>query len=67
VGGRVHVEQHAFVATGATLVGRIRVGTGAIIGAGSVVTRDVLPGCLTHGCPARFVRQATQRDWERLY
>jgi sugar O-acyltransferase (sialic acid O-acetyltransferase NeuD family) len=64
--GRVWIERNAFIATGATLAPRVRVGRGAIVGAGAVVTRDVPAGCLAYGCPARPVREATPRDWDRL-
>jgi tetrahydrodipicolinate N-succinyltransferase len=34
----------------------IRIGDGAIIGAGSVVTKDVPPYCIVAGTPAKLVR-----------
>jgi len=67
MGGRVYLEKHAFVCTGATLIGRIRIGEGAIVGAGSVVIDDVAPGSLVYGCPAKVVRKATEDDWNRLF
>ena len=36
--------------------GGITIGDDAVIGAGSVVTRDVPPGVLAVGAPARVVR-----------
>jgi acetyltransferase-like isoleucine patch superfamily enzyme len=65
--GRVHIEKHAFLSTGVTLVGRLHIGEGAIIGAGAVVTSDIPPNCVAYGVPARVVRQATPQDWQRLF
>jgi len=33
----------------------VQIGDGAIIGAGSVVTRDIPPGAIAVGCPARVI------------
>jgi acetyltransferase-like isoleucine patch superfamily enzyme len=44
----------ASVGAGAVLLPGITVGAHALIGAGSVVTRDVVPGTIVVGNPARF-------------
>ncbi|MEP3328915.1 hypothetical protein [Sedimentitalea sp.] len=43
------------IGTGAVIVGAVSIGNGAIIGANSVVTRDVLPGMVVGGIPARVI------------
>jgi UDP-2-acetamido-3-amino-2,3-dideoxy-glucuronate N-acetyltransferase len=43
----------ASIGSGATVLGGITVGEGAIVGAGAVVTRDVAPGAVVAGNPAR--------------
>jgi UDP-2-acetamido-3-amino-2,3-dideoxy-glucuronate N-acetyltransferase len=47
------VERSASIGSGAVLLGGIRVGAGAMIGAGAVVTRNVEPGGVVAGVPAR--------------
>ena len=57
----------AFLGTRATVLLRLTVGAGAIIGAGALVTRDVEPGVLAYGVPARVVRNVDlDRDWPHL-
>jgi UDP-2-acetamido-3-amino-2,3-dideoxy-glucuronate N-acetyltransferase len=47
------VERHATLGSGAVVLGGIRIGEGAVVGAGAVVTRDVAPGMSIAGNPAR--------------
>jgi acetyltransferase-like isoleucine patch superfamily enzyme len=45
------------IGANSTILGGVTIGAGALIGAGSVVTKDVPPGELWVGNPARFVRK----------
>jgi acetyltransferase-like isoleucine patch superfamily enzyme len=47
------VERRASIGSGAVILGGIRIGEGALVGAGAVVTRDVPPGAIVVGSPAR--------------
>lgn len=47
---------HVDVGAGACLIGPITIGDGAVIGAGSVVTKDVPPRAVVAGNPARVIR-----------
>ena len=49
------VERGASLGSGAVVLGGVRVGAGAIVGAGAVVTRDVSPGEVVAGSPARVL------------
>ncbi|WOE74807.1 acetyltransferase [Alterisphingorhabdus coralli] len=56
--GNVHIDHHAYIGAGAILRQGtpdkpLRVGTGAIVGMGAVVTKDVEPGTIVVGNPAR--------------
>jgi UDP-2-acetamido-3-amino-2,3-dideoxy-glucuronate N-acetyltransferase len=50
---RTVVERRASLGSGAVVLGGLRIGEGALVGAGAVVTRDVLPGAVVAGVPAR--------------
>lgn len=52
----VHIEDGAWLATGVTVLPGVTIGRDAVIGAGSVVTKDVPPGQVWVGVPARFLR-----------
>jgi UDP-2-acetamido-3-amino-2,3-dideoxy-glucuronate N-acetyltransferase len=51
------VERGAAVGSAAVILGGVRIGEGAMVGAGSVVTRDVAPGATVAGNPARELRR----------
>jgi UDP-2-acetamido-3-amino-2,3-dideoxy-glucuronate N-acetyltransferase len=51
------VERRATLGSGAVVLGGVRIGRGALVGAGAVVTRDVEPGQTVAGSPARALRR----------
>ncbi len=55
-----HVKRGASIGSGVTLLCGITVGSKSVIGAGSVVTRDVPPGAIVAGNPARVLRMVDQ-------
>jgi bifunctional UDP-N-acetylglucosamine pyrophosphorylase/glucosamine-1-phosphate N-acetyltransferase len=60
---RTEIEDGAFIGSDTMLVAPVRVGKGAKTGAGSVVTRDLPPGSLAFGAPAR-VRSGDREEKE---
>lgn len=50
------VKKGASIGSGATILSNITIGEHAIIGAGSVVTKDVPPDTIVAGNPARIIR-----------
>ena len=66
------VKKGASIGSGATILANITIGEHAIVGAGSVVTKDVPPRSIVAGNPARILRyitdesrSANERDHER--
>jgi len=53
ISGGVIIEDEVLIGTGAQVLQYIRIGKGASIGAGAVVTRDVQPGETVVGIPAK--------------
>jgi sugar O-acyltransferase (sialic acid O-acetyltransferase NeuD family) len=50
--GEITVEDSVFIGVNATILPRLRICAGSIVGAGAVVTKDVAPGAVVAGNPA---------------
>jgi len=55
----------ASIGSGAVILGGVTIGASALIGAGAVVTRDVEPGAVVAGVPARLLRWRKQPGVEQ--
>ena len=51
------VRQGASIGSGAVVLSKVTIGENAIVGAGSVVTKDVEPNTIVAGNPARLLRR----------
>jgi acetyltransferase-like isoleucine patch superfamily enzyme len=51
------VKKGASIGSGSTILAKVTIGENAIIGAGSVVTKDVPPGAIVAGNPANVLRK----------
>ena len=58
---RTLVKRGASIGSGATILSKVTIGELAIVGAGSVVTRDVPPDTIVAGNPARVLRKVGQK------
>jgi acetyltransferase-like isoleucine patch superfamily enzyme len=59
VGGKIVIEEGAWIGANAVLTRNVRIGAHSIVGAGAVVTRDVAPFTVVGGVPARMIRHRT--------
>jgi len=57
--GPIIIEDDAWLGYGTIVLGGVRIGKGAAIGAGSVVIRDIPDGAIAVGNPARVVKMRT--------
>jgi sugar O-acyltransferase (sialic acid O-acetyltransferase NeuD family) len=64
--GCAALGEQVYVGTNATVIDHVKVGNGAIIAAGAVVTKDVLEMALVAGVPAevkKIYRTETEKPW----
>ena len=54
--GDIVIEDHAWLGVGVIVLSGVRIGKGAVIGAGSVVTKDIPDDAIAVGNPARVVK-----------
>ena len=52
----VHIGKNVWIGSNSTILPGVTIGDNAIIGAGSVVTKDIPENMIAVGCPARVIR-----------
>jgi len=57
-----YVERGCLIGIGAIILDGVRVGTGSIVGAGAVVSKDVPPYSLVVGVPAKRIREVSPQE-----
>jgi len=55
--GRVVIEDDTWIGANTLILKNVRIGEGSIIGAGSVVTKDIPPYSIAVGNPAKVIKQ----------
>ena len=58
----VRIGNSVWIASKSVICGGVKIGDGAVIGAGSVVTRDIPAGVFACGNPCRVIRKITEKD-----
>ena len=60
----VHIGSNCWLGAGVIVLPGVKIGDGSVIGAGSVVTKDIPAGVVAVGNPCRVLREITERDRE---
>ena len=58
----IHIGRTVWIGANATILPGVHIGDGSIIGAGSVVTKDIPSGVIAAGNPCRVLREITDAD-----
>ena len=61
---RTRIEDKVFINLGATIMGGVIVGEGAVVAAGALVTKDVEPWTIVAGVPAKKIADRTPCSYE---
>lgn len=59
--GPIIIEDEVWLGYGVIVLSGVRIGKGAVIGAGSVVTHDIPDGAVAVGVPARVIKMRSDR------
>lgn len=59
---RIIIENDVFIGANVTVLDGVKIGNGAIIGAGATVTKDIPPYAIAVGVPARVVKYRFEKD-----
>ena len=54
--GKVHICEDAFIGCNVVICNAVTIGKGAVVGAGSIVTKDIPPYQVWAGNPARYIK-----------
>lgn len=63
----VHIENNVWIGAGVMIMPGVTIGENSIIGAGSVVTKDIPANVVAVGNPCRVLREIGERDREFYY
>lgn len=56
------LKKNVWIGANAVVCGGVTIGEGSVIGAGSVVTKDIPPMVVAVGNPCRVIRKITKQD-----
>lgn len=62
---KVTIGNHVFIGIGSCIMPGVTIGDNSVIGANSVVTKDVPADCMVAGSPAKIIKHWNGTEWEQ--
>ncbi len=63
----VHIGRNCWLGAGVTVLPGVSIGDNSVIGAGSLVTKDIPANSVAYGSPAKVVREINEHDREYYF
>ena len=63
----VHIGKNCWLGAGVIVLPGVSIGDNSVIGAGSVVSKDIPAGVVAYGVPAKVIRTINERDKEYYF
>ena len=63
----IHIGDRVWIGAGSVILPGVTIGNDSVIGAGSIVTKDIPSGVVAVGNPCRVMREISERDYEFYY
>lgn len=66
VGGKVIIEEYAWICSRSIILPGVRIGKGAVVASGAVVSKDVAPFDIVGGVPAKVIGKRDRKDYNYI-
>ena len=65
--GKVVIEDYVYIGNNALIMPGVTIGDNTVIGAGSVVTKDIPANVVAYGIPCKVIREINEHDKEYYF
>lgn len=65
-GQKVSIGEGSYIGINAVIVGNVKIGKHSVIGANSIVNKDIPDFCVAVGCPVKIIKSYNKNGWCRL-
>ena len=65
-GQKVSIGEGSYIGINTVIVGNVKIGKHCVIGANSIVNKDVPDFCVAVGCPVKIIKSYNENGWCRL-